>query len=73
MVARNVYCVVAHDQGWLVTSEGRTPIGPFANRAEAIDSATRAAEAHLPSQVIIYTREGDRESARTYGRDRFPG
>ena len=68
-VARVVYHVTPHGDGWKLKRRGTDEERLFSNKEEAVKAGARTARAHAEGQLIIHKADGRFEEERTYGGD----
>jgi poly(hydroxyalkanoate) granule-associated protein len=62
-----VYTVKAGETGWLIEKLGDSvPTGLFATKEEALESARVLANENLPSQLVVYRKDGTIQDTLSY-------
>jgi hypothetical protein len=68
IVARTLYYIEAHGEGWEVRSDGEA-LRTNATRQQAMEVARQWAEANPPSQVLVQESDGTWRVELTFGND----
>jgi poly(hydroxyalkanoate) granule-associated protein len=66
-VDRKVYHIATHEDGWKVEAEGAsraTSVHP--TKEEALNAGRELAKSHVPSQVVVYKKDGTVQTEYTY-------
>ena len=72
-MARNIYDVTTHPDGWQVKKRGNaTASAVKPTKAEAVSRGQEIAKANQPSQLVVHKEDGTFDYEYTYGNDPYP-
>ncbi|NAS22162.1 DUF2188 domain-containing protein [Herbidospora sp. NEAU-GS84] len=70
-MARKIYRVVPAASQWQVKKDGNV-LATFNLKTDAVSHGQQLAKANMPSQLVIYLKDGTIEKEYTYGSDPYP-
>lgn len=72
-MARNIYDVMTHPDGWQVKKRGNvTASATRPTKEQAVARGQEIAKANQPSQLVVHKTDGTYEYEYTYGDDPYP-